>query len=239
MMKLPVPTNGSMMWTPESESRSVELGLENLLNTSHHEISDRLWRVDDAVCVREFDRVALKKRLVNGVEKLLFVVVVVNCAGGSLHCGIEGGKAFEIFIAVESVFCEYLDHLFNLAGDDIATDEILIIEDLMEDALGKEMLDEHLLNGGFGEVWVDRLTAKLVKLGKSVGKRRCVQPCVPDVFSQAFTQFGHFFSELDDCPLPFVIFCCMVGKEGIENLYQLGWVGQIGIAHLMTVLPKG
>lgn len=42
-------------------------------NTFHHEINDRLWGVDDTVRVCYLNREALKKLLVDGIEKLLFL----------------------------------------------------------------------------------------------------------------------------------------------------------------------
>ena len=41
-----------------------------------------------------------------------------------------------------------------------------------------------------------------------------------------------------DCLLPFGIFWWTVGKKGVKDLYQLRRVGQVGIAYLLTILPK-
>jgi hypothetical protein len=52
------------------------------------------------------------------------------------------------------------DDLFDLGGDDVAIEEFLIVEDLAEDALGEEMLDEHLADGVVVEVGIDGLAAE-------------------------------------------------------------------------------
>ena len=37
---------------PRIRQRPTEFGFQEVCDTFHHEIDDRLWRVDDAVCVR-------------------------------------------------------------------------------------------------------------------------------------------------------------------------------------------
>jgi hypothetical protein len=51
------------------------------------------------------------------------------------------------------------DHLLDLDGDDVAGEELLVVEDFAEDALGEEVLDEHLADGVVREVRVDGLAA--------------------------------------------------------------------------------
>ena len=38
-----------------------------------------------------------------------------------------------------------VDDLFDFGGDDVAAEEFVVVEDLAEDALGEQMLDEHVL----------------------------------------------------------------------------------------------
>lgn len=55
----------------------------------------------------------------------------------------------------------WMDDLFDLDGDHVALEEFFVVEDFAEDALGEEMLDEHVADGVVGEVGVDGLAAEL------------------------------------------------------------------------------
>ena len=56
-----------------------------------------------------------------------------------------------------------VDDFFDFGGDDVAAGEVGIVEDRAEDALGQQVLDEHLLDGFVGEVGVDGLAAEGVE----------------------------------------------------------------------------
>ena len=56
------------------------------------------------------------------------------------------------------------DDLLDFGGDDVAAGEVGVVEDLAEDALGEEVLDEHLLDGVVGEVGIDGLAAEGVEV---------------------------------------------------------------------------
>ena len=72
-MKLPVPVQGSRMFTPGEPSVRPNSVFQHLLDAGAHEIDDLLRRVDDAVRVGHLDRVALEEALVDGVEEVLLV----------------------------------------------------------------------------------------------------------------------------------------------------------------------
>ena len=95
------------------------------------------------------------------------------CFGGVFHHRsrtfyghVEPIEAFEKIVAAKGVRGERIEHSLNFAGDDVAVDEAGGVEDGSEQPHGQEVLDEHLLNGGLGEVGVDGLTAFLVEVDK-------------------------------------------------------------------------
>ena len=99
--------------------------------------------------------------------------------------------------------CECVYHLLNLIGDDIAAGEVSPIENGAEKTLGQEVLDQHLLNRGFGEIGVDRLTTFLMKSREGGGKLTVGPPFLFDQFCQAVPKCRHSVFELRDRRLPF------------------------------------
>ena len=57
-------------------------------------------------------------------------------------------------------------------GDDIPIHKIGIIKDLTKKALGEDMLDEHLLHGGIGEVGVEGLAAERGEVAEGLNEAR-------------------------------------------------------------------
>ena len=58
-------------------------------------------------------------------------------------------------IAAKGLRCERVHYLLNFIGDDIAAGEVRVIENGAEDALGQEVLNQHLLDGGFRKIGVN------------------------------------------------------------------------------------
>ena len=77
---------------------------------------------------------------------------------------------------------ERIEHSLNFAGDDVAVDEVGVVEDGSEQTHGQEVFDEHLLNGGLREVGVDGLTAFLVEVHKCGRKLTVGLPFLCDGF---------------------------------------------------------
>ena len=188
--------------------------------------------------IGDLHRKALKKLLVNCVEKPLLLGEVADSRGCPFDCEVETIQATEKIITAKRLLCECLDDGFDLAGDDVAVGEIGVAKDGSENPLGQQMLDQHLLNGGFGEIGIDRLTAFRMKILKRGGKVGVDIPFILDQGCQAASECRHFVFELCNRLLPFGVFLRTVGKEGFENPYQLHWVIQIDIKRLLTVLPK-
>ena len=107
------------------------------------------------MCIGDLYRKALKKLLVNGVEKSLFLGEIVDGLSGAFDRRVEGVQTVQKIVAAKRLLCERVYHVLNLVGDEIAAGEVGVIENGAEDALGQEVLDQHLLNRGFGEIRID------------------------------------------------------------------------------------
>ena len=92
-MKLPVPVQGSRMFTPVVAERLAELVLQHLVDAGAHEIDDLLRRVDDAVRVGHLDRVALEEPLVDRVEEVLLLGEVRRACGRRPRWPRRSGRA--------------------------------------------------------------------------------------------------------------------------------------------------
>ena len=64
------------------------------------------------------------------------------------------------------------DDLVDLMGDDVALDEIGVVEDFAEDALGEQVLDDHLLHRGIGEIGVEGLAAEIGEVVEGLDEAR-------------------------------------------------------------------
>ena len=65
----------------------------------------------------------------------------------------------------------YLGGSINFSSDHVATSEIGIIENLAENALGKQMLHEHPLHRVFREVRIYGLAAQSIKIFEAADER--------------------------------------------------------------------
>src|SRR5438445_12751302 len=100
-MKLPVPTKGSRMWTPLSPSRAAEFFLQNFLDAAHHEVDDRLRRIDNAVGIVIFARVSLEEALIDFVKEGLLLGKIGGFLGAALTGAIEASEVATEFIVTE------------------------------------------------------------------------------------------------------------------------------------------
>lgn len=131
-----------------------------------------------------------------------------------------------------------MDHAFDLAGDHVAVGEVGVVEDGAEEALGKQVLDQHLFDRLLRQIRVDRLTALAQKTGKGGGERRIAAPLLLDQLRQALADIGHPVLELGDGLLPGGVLLRAEGEEGLERLDQLRGVGQVGVERHAPVLPE-
>ena len=64
------------------------------------------------------------------------------------------------------------------------------------------MLDEHLLNSGFGEIRVNRRLALAIEFGERLLKRRVRLRLVADEPRELFAECRHFTLEFGDSTIP-------------------------------------
>ena len=169
---------------------------------------------------------------------MLFLRKVVDGFGGTLDGGVEAVQAVDKITAAQGVRCEGVDHLLDFVGDDVAAGEVGVVEDGAEQALGQEMLNQHLLDRGLGQVGIDRLAAFFKELGEGGDKAAIGLPLILDQLRQAAPDVGHFVFELGDCLLPGGVLLRAVAEEGLERLDQLGRFGQVGVQRQALVLPE-
>ena len=112
------------------------------------------------------------------------------------------------------------------------------VEDGAKQPLGQQVLDQHLLDRGLGQVWVDRLAALVEKAGERGRENTVVLPFLLDQFGQPLADVGHPVLELGDGLLPGGVLLRAVGKEGVEGFDELGGVGEVVVEDHAPVLPQ-
>ena len=206
---------------------AAELALEDGGHAAHHEVDDRLRGVDDAVRVGDLDGKTLEELFVDGVEEVLFLGEVADGGGGALDGGVEAVQLAQEIGAAERLGGERVDYAFNLACDDVAVGKVRVVEDGAEEALGEQVLDQHLLDGGFGEIGVDGLAAFVQKGGEGGGESLVGLALLLDQLGQALADVGDPVLELGDGLFPGGVFLGTVGEEGVEGLDEPGGVGEV------------
>src|ERR1035437_5851315 len=140
--------------------------LQNVFDTGNHEVHERLRRINNAVRVSHLDAKALKKLLINGVEKLLLLAVIGKMLGGIFQRAVKVLQALAEIVAAEYLGIEGGDDFFNLLRDNVALHEISGGKNFAHDALGEDVLDDHFLDGLDGNVRIKRATAQRIKIIK-------------------------------------------------------------------------
>ena len=131
-MKLPVPVNGSRMWTSLSASVLPNSAFRILSDAGDHEVDERLRRIDDAVRVGHLHAEALKEPLIDGVEEVLLFVKVGDGGGGVFNRAVEMVQALAEIVAAEGAGVERGDDLFNLRAMTLRWMKSADVENLAE-----------------------------------------------------------------------------------------------------------
>ena len=106
---------------------------------------------------------ALKEPLIHGVEEGLLLVEIGDGGGGVFNRAVEMFQTLAEIVTAEHAGIERRDDFFNFLRDDVARDKIGHVENLAEDALGEQVLDQHLLYGIVLQVGIDGLPTNFGK----------------------------------------------------------------------------
>ena len=127
--------------------RPIKLGFQDVCYAIHHKIDDRLWCIDDTVCVCYVFGESLKEFLVERIEEVLFLGEVFAECRCLLNCDIERVQSSEECVAAYVLPHQHVADIFNLACNDVSTGKIRSLKNGAEDPFSEDMLDEHLLDG--------------------------------------------------------------------------------------------
>ncbi len=138
---------------------------------------------------------------------------------------VEAVERLEELVAREVAGGDGADDLFNLRGDDVALEKLLVVEDLAEDAFGEQVLDEHFADGIVGELGVDGLAAECGK-GREVvaeGGVLCELPFEDGGYAPG--EVGDLFGEAGDGFFPVDLVRLFVLEEELEDGDEIFRVG--------------
>ena len=180
---------------------------------------------------------ALEELLVDGVEEvLLFGVAGLLGLGGLFDGGVEAVEGLEELVAGEVAGGDGADDLLDLGGDDVAGEEFLIVEDLAEDALGEEMLDEHLADGVVGEVGIDGLAAEFGEGLEVLAEGGILLVLGFEDGGDAASEVGDLVGELGDGLFPVGDVGVAVVEEKVEDFDQVLGPGDVAVEGDAVVL---
>ena len=109
-------------------------------------------------------RIALEEALVDLVKEGLLFGESGGVFSAYFDGLVEAVEWAQEFVAVESPLGQFDNDLFDFGGHDVAAGEVGVVENSLEDALGEQVLDQHALDGIFGEIGIDGLAAEGVEV---------------------------------------------------------------------------
>ena len=80
--------------------RAAEFFLQNFLDAAHHEVDDRLRRIDNAVGIGFFGRVTLEEALIDFVEEGLLLGKISGLFGAALDGAVEAFQIAKEIVAI-------------------------------------------------------------------------------------------------------------------------------------------
>ena len=88
----------------------------------------------------------MEELLVDGIEEILFFCKMTEASTGFFDGLVIGIKSLEEIGLREARGGQGFDDAFDLCGDHVAVGELRIIEEPAHQPLGKQVLDEHLVD---------------------------------------------------------------------------------------------
>ena len=124
----------------------------------------------------------------------------------------------------------------DFACDDVPLREIGVIENSAKRAFYQQMLHQHLLHGGGGEVWVNRVAAVLVKSGEHFVKVRVLLQFGLDEVRRPLSECAHLRFEVGYCHLPFGDVVGTVSTKRLKDFGELRLIPQVCLHYYLAVL---
>jgi hypothetical protein len=131
-----------------------------------------------------------------------------------------------------------LDDALHFGRDGVAAGEFVVVEDLPEEALGEQVLHQHLIHGRARDIGVERSLAEREKLGECRLEWRVVLVRLLDFVRQAAREVGDALAELLHGNLEFADFRLGVGVEAEQQVGEVARVGEVGLHDRAAVLVE-
>jgi hypothetical protein len=128
--------------------------------------------------------------------------------------------------------------LFDLDGDDIAAGKVGIVEDATEDALGEQVLDEHLLYRFDGKVRIDGLAANIVEGVEALDEGGIAAALLFDLVLDRLGELRDVVLEFGDGFVPLLDVGLAVGEELFEQLDKVLGVANVFVQPLTDAVLK-
>ncbi len=101
----------------------------------------------------------MEKPLINRINEALFFIKIDQVFGGVFHRDIKICHIDQQIIPTAVAPCQHINDIFDLTSDDVASGKIRALEDISHEALGHEMLHQHVDDGIEGNIRIKRLAA--------------------------------------------------------------------------------
>lgn len=143
----------------------------------------------------------------------------------------------EEFLAVESATGQGANDLLDLGGDDVAADEIGVVEDGAEEALGEQVLHEHFGDFCLADLRVEVAAAKSGEVVERRDEGTVLGGFLLDNLQEAGRQLGNAVLKLLNGGLEASNLRLAVGEKAGQEIAQLAVVVQIE-EEALTVLVE-
>ena len=141
-------------------------------------------------------------------------------------------------MAVEGAAGEGVDDLFDFGGDDVAVDEIGVVEDRAEEAFGEQVLHEHFVDGLVVQVGVERLAANAGEAVKSGDETLILAVFFFDDVEQVAREFGDTRFELQHCCLEAFDVRLGVSEELLQCILHVVDAGHVEVKDFAFALVE-
>ena len=142
-MNVPVPVNGSMMWTPSLPSVSPNSVLQHVVDAVDDEVDDLDRRVDDAQPLGHPRERVAEELVVQLDDDLLLALRVVDARRAHLHAVIERCERVGFLVQMWCC-CSTSSTALHRLRHGLLAGEAVVGEQRLEHRLGDQMLGQHL-----------------------------------------------------------------------------------------------